>query len=92
MKNPYSYPSHNSLGWDPDIVPKFTKAELSRILDRTDASLKRNPELRYGQAFWNSMYIECPKRSAHLRGSALDPFYNDGIVITLLHLMRADHD
>lgn len=54
-----------------NIENTITQEELHKIFDEVE---QRHPSLRKGQAFFNTLPL---KTAEEIRGTELDPFYND---------------
>lgn len=55
------------------------------------AALKQHPHWRIGQAHFNVLSDMRPDLAELVRGSALDPFHNDGRVPALLGMVAVSH-
>jgi hypothetical protein len=53
---------------------------INRVLQMQEA----HPEWRVGQTFFNVLYIMRPKMADQVRGSEIDPFYQDDRVLIFL--------
>jgi hypothetical protein len=47
-----------------------------------------HPELRIGQAYFNSLYSLDPEAAERIRGTDTDPFYNDGVIPKFLGYLK----
>lgn len=61
-----------------------TDNKLLEFIDRCATDQYKNPEWRKGQAYFNSLYDFDPKLADEIRGTELDPFYNDQIITKFL--------
>ena len=66
----------------PSLLP-LTPFQVSTVLVRMSQMCK-NPEIRKGQALFNSLYELHPKIADEIRGTDLDPFNNDDRILALI--------
>lgn len=58
-------------------MKKLTQKQVAELLADAYLEKEKIPSLRIGQAFYNLLYSHFPLIADEIRGTAIDPFYND---------------
>lgn len=64
-----------------------TRASLALVAWKT---ITHYPNLRAGQAIFNTAEELMPERARQLRGTEVDPFYNDDLIDAFMDALFAD--
>lgn len=59
------------------VKNKLTKSEVETVKKFARRMQTINPQYRAGQSFFNALYIMHPEIADNIRGSTVDPYYQD---------------
>lgn len=70
----------------------LTKKQITEVLKLAELRQEANPKLRYGQAFFNALYVLYPHTAQEIRATDKDPFYHDSKVIECMLFIKTPYE
>jgi len=62
------------------VKTKLTGAQIQELNTLVEADTRANPYIRNGQSYFNNLCEISPETAEEIRGTSVDPFYNDTII------------